>query len=205
MTKRKQRTWGSLLSDDQIILLCTATTGLKPQEGAKCIGVWYRIVNTRDSESTQDCLIRQLTDEELSHGAEYHKVTPEFVRLHAIDKEAFRRRCVELFSSATLLTYNPKFQSQWIPEAVGHLFDLPLLLKGADMRICMPPEALDSLRSVEALFSTMTFSPKIQETMRWHGITEAEAEFPVESKLSGLFHLFRVWKNLELLEQEPTT
>jgi hypothetical protein len=205
MEQRKRLTWGSLLpTNSPVILLCTATTGLKPPEG-KCIGVWYRIFDVRSQISTQDCLIRDLSEEELAQGSEYHKITSEFVRVHALDKEAFRRRCVELFGSATLLTFNPKFQSQWLPEAVGHLFDLPLLLKGADMRICMTPEDSGSLRNAEAFFMTMTFSPKIQESMRWHGVTEAEAEFPVESKLVGLFHLFRAWKNLELSVQEPTT
>lgn len=195
------RIWQDLLPENKrVFLLCTATTALNPVDG-KCIGVWYWWCDS-DGKTGRDSLVRNLSEGELAQGSEYHRITPEFVRRHGMDKQEFRDKCIELFGAGTLLTFNPKFQAKWLPEAVGHLHDLPLLLKGAEMRLTLPVEAVETLANAEAFFLQRTEAPKLGDTLRWHGCVTEGAEFPVEERLDGLCRLFSVWKRQELSVQE---
>ena len=195
------RIWQDLLPENKrVFLLCTATTALLPPDG-KCIGVWYYWCDN-DGKTGRDCLVRDLSECELAQGSEYHKITPEFVRRHGMTKQEFCDKCIELFGSGTLLTFNPKFQARWLPVEVGHLHDLPLLLKGAEMRLALPEEAVESLARAEAFFLQRTGAPKLDDTLRWHGCITEAAEFPVEERIDGLCRLFALWKRQELLVQE---
>lgn len=133
-----------LTASTDVMLLCTATTGLRKSD--QLLAVAYTKYD-RDKQVEVNTLFRMVGTDALQSAAEYHRITKEVMLANAQSDDAIKQALTEAMKGCTIFTYSVPFQRKALTEMNGGFIDvispvcdLPLWLKAGQSRM---PFAVD--------------------------------------------------------------
>lgn len=133
-----------LTAATDVMLLCTATTGLRKSD--QLLAVAYTKYD-RDKQVEVNTLFRMVGTDALQSAAEYHRITKEVMLANAQSDDAIKQMLTEAMKGCTIFTYSVPFQRKALTEMNGGFIDvispvcdLPLWLKAGQSRM---PFAVD--------------------------------------------------------------
>lgn len=190
-----------------ITLFATATTGLKPTN-SKLLAVSYAKVSSGDTVLSTGRILKSVPDDVAMTGHEFHKFGPDFVREKGIPDDAFR---TELKSALNGLcfSYNPKFQVGFLELEIGEdtpfVHDLLLMLKGAEMKLCLDKKVISDIHTLEKFFANRLGKTPGLRTMCLARDLVADpplATFPVDYYVDCLIAFWQMLANFDVCYQE---
>ena len=128
-----------LTASTDVMLLCTATTGLRKSD--QLLAVAYTKYD-RDKQVEVNTLFRMVGTDALQSAAEYHRITKEVMLANAQSDDAIKQMLTEAMKGCTIFTYSVPFQRKALTEMNGGFIDvispvcdLPLWLKAGQSRM----------------------------------------------------------------------
>lgn len=180
------KTWGDLLEhwSSSFVLITTATTGVRAETDT-LIGVWYSVVHPKSEGCEQCMLLRQVPEDILKFGSEYHKVTPTMIRTSGKSDTEFSEE-LEKIKDKQILSYNPVFQSAFTGL---YVHDLLKLKRIADTHMPVPAD-----KTIPEIIKESSLKPRSakQEFMEVKVCQDTLASFRVPAEAS-LFGLREIW------------
>ena len=133
-----------LTASGDVMLLCTATTGLRKSDQVLVIA--YTKYD-QDEQTETNTLFRMVSTDALQSAAEYHRITKDVMLANAQSDDAIKKTLTEAMRGCTIFTYSVPFQRKALTEMSGGFIDiispmcdLPLWLKAGQSRM---PFAVD--------------------------------------------------------------
>ena len=196
-----------------ILLFSTATTGLKPGRD-ELIALSYNKI-AEDGSVVSDTIFRGDADADLlDKSNQYHSLSASILCEKGLDGDDFGKAIADVMKDCTCLTYRPSFQYSFLDSVVGHidgpythLYDLPLLVKGAASKMMFDElEEANTLVSLEKfLMSVFKTSPSIKSVCERFSISYdvPPSVYPVEHYADCLLALWsKVLANMSFDCQE---
>lgn len=142
-------------NNEPVTLFATATTGLRPHN-SKLLALSYAKVSHGGEIVSNERFIKEIPIMEVMQGQEFHKISPTYMTEKGVPEEVFKEQIKELLTSGCVFSYNPKFQVSFLESDIGDdtpfVHDLLLMLKGAEMRLCLSSKVLIDLHTMEQFF-----------------------------------------------------
>lgn len=180
-----------------VTLVATATNGLDPRKD-QLLAIALKAIALDGTEISNDLLIRTLDRGTILKSSEYHKISFDMAtRLGRADEE-IKEALKETTDTGLFFTYNPNFQSQFLDPfvQVQHMYDLPLLLKGAEMQLFLDTTEVSTLADLEKLFRKLLGKPPSLKNMcKFRDISE-HPPFDVLPVVYGTDLLHSLWNLL---------
>jgi hypothetical protein len=191
-----------------ITLFSTATTGLRPGNSS-LLAVSYAKVTANAAEPIESGrLLKSIPDVNALEGQEYHKFSPSFVQERGLPEDLFRQELRQKLSGCCF-SYNPRFQVGFLEQEIGDdtpfVHDLLLMLKGAEMKLCLDVKVFKDMHTVENFFINRLGKAPGLKSMCIGRDLEYEpplSTFPVDYFTSCLFSFWKMLANLEVTIQE---
>ena len=196
-----------------ILLFSTATTGLKPGRDELIAFSYNKIAE--DGSVVSDIIFRGDADMDLlEKSRQYHLLSDDILCEKGLDGDDFGKAIANVMRDCTCLTYRPSFQYSFLDSVVGHidgpythLYDLPLLVKGAASKMMFDEfEEANTLVSLEKfLMSVFKTSPSIKSVCERFSISYdvPPSVYPVEHYADCLLALWnKVLANMSFDCQE---
>lgn len=194
------------MSGGTVTLFATATTGLKATNST-LLAVSYAKVNA-DGITERGRLLKCVPDEIAMEGLEFHKFGGSFIREIGIPPTQFISELRSVLTG-TCLSYNPKFQVNFLEKDMGedapYVHDLLLLLKGAEMRLCLDIKVLADMYTLEKFFINRIGKTPGLRTMCQSRDLVAEPPltvFPVDYYVDCLVSFWKMLENIDVCYQE---
>lgn len=192
---------------EPITLFATATTGLKPPT-AQLLAVSYAKVSIGDEVVATGRLLKCVPEDVSRVGLEYHKFGGSFIREKGVPEDAFRDQLKEILQG-TCFSYNPKFQCSFLAPELGEdvpfVHDLLLMLKGAEMKLCLDTKVLANMHTLENFFiNRLGKTPGLRTMARARDLAEEPplATFPVDYYVDCLISFWKMLAKIDVCWQE---
>ena len=132
---------------DKIVLVATATNGLKPQTD-RLLGV------TIGNQGRQVMFLRQTDLEDLEKAQDYHKISYELMLDTAYEESDFKAAIELKLKDKYVFTYNPSFQYSFLTQVMEEedlkLMDLTIIYKALEQGMQFSEEDLGSMENFYA-------------------------------------------------------
>lgn len=187
-----------------LAVMATATTGLSQDDETMAVG--WRAYDTDTREWVVGSVYRNVDSDKLMASQEYHQISVEYLRANACDDEQFRLAVQDVFAGHVVLTYNPAFQRKYLEKALGTpvpMYNLPAILKGANVRAPLDDVDTASLETIEAYCLRIGGKPgsltKVTAQYRVEGLMPPA--LPFESAAYQLLGLLKVLPQIPVVVQ----
>lgn len=137
-----------------ICFLTTATTGLSKTED-KLLGVSLCKYNPRHETGQTLQLLHMVPRELILKGECFHHISESLVQEKGLCTEDLRKQLQDFTQDCTIFSYNPEFQAAFLNPVLNSvlpIYDLLLILRGAEARMVWDTEELESLISISKVF-----------------------------------------------------
>lgn len=199
-----KETWKDLIlsaAPGDICFLATATTGLNPGLD-KLLGVSLCRYRPQDEAGQTLQLIHNVDRLLLLKGERYHKISESLMQSDGIDTQDLSDRFDEFTQGCTFLSYNPEFQEKFLNAVLRnpvHIYDLPLLLRGAETRMVWDREELASLDEITKTFSKVIGKvPSMKQLLRLNNMI-ADPPFGILPMTYFCAALSGLWEKFDLI------
>lgn len=177
-------------------LVSTATTGLQDDDELLAVN----IIEPEDAGSLSRTYFKRVDDRnKVIRAQEYHKITPE-TSMAGRPSESFVEAITNELSDSVVFTYNPLFQIKFLERQGIHVpavYNLPLFLKGAEMRLLLFDDESRSLDSIESTLSKKAGAPQaFSKLTQSFGLTPSVIELPLQFSCRVLLE---AWNRLKAL------
>ena len=199
MTMEKTMTWQDEITrraHKPVVLLATATNGLKPRYN-EILAVSTLVLGPEPVRTT---LFRKVPREVLFQAQDYHKISEQQMLADGLDNVEFRHRFLDIVEKGTVFTFNPDFQQSFLVPLVADgtpfLYDLPLLLKGAEAELGMRETQSNTIEDIfKQLYKILGKAPGLKAMCERRGL-DPEAPTSVLPADYAVDCLYAFWKLL---------
>ncbi len=152
-------TWGEHLDNIEvkkpIVVFSTATTGVSNTSEVICLS--YAKIDEK-GDILKGSIYNTVNREDFLMAQKYHRISEAYLNAVQLPTEDFISQ-VENVLKGTLVSYNSKFQIKMLQTLfkqsdikIPTIYDLPLLLKGAEAHLKHYEEEIDSLYNITGTF-----------------------------------------------------
>ena len=154
--------------------LTTDTTGLSKSED-KLLGVSMCRYNRNETGQNMQ-LLHTVSREMILKGEQFHHISEALVQEKGLCTEDLRTQFQGFTQGCTVFSYNPEFQSAFLNPVLNSvipIYDLPLILRGAEARMVWDTEEIESLNSISKVFRKVVGKvPSLKQLCKLNGIEE---------------------------------
>lgn len=181
-----------------ICFLSTATTGLD-KHADRLLGVSLCRYNRNETGQNLQ-LLHTAPRELILKGERFHHISESLVQEKGLCTEDLRKQLQEFTQDCTVFSYNPEFQSVFLNPVLNNtlpIYDLPLILRGAEARLVWDVEELESLESISKLFRKVVGKvPSLKQLCKLNRI-EPDPPFDILPMTYFCAVLSALWEKLD--------